>query len=969
LAWDGIAAGPVEVNVRFEKGRAQAFIIRSDLSISPGRNGIPISGNARLAYEQRGGALRLEETHLVLPNSTVDLSGTLTGGADSQSAASRLVGTQLNVLLSTTNLDDAAPVTALFTSDGKPVALPIRLDQGSASFRGVVSGPLHNPRITGHVSAERARYSGQLIAKADTDIEVNEQQVVLTNAGASGPGAALSGSARIGLDRWHWSRDQPLAAHISLKSDDLALLARELHIDRRLPMRGRAEFTGDLSGTYENLQGAGRLRGRGLDASGQSIDSVAADVRFAGDQIFVERGFVRAADASARYSAQYRRAGNTWREGRLEAQLDTRGFELDRLLLAQAFLPGINANIEAHFETVGLVKGGRFAPESVNGSAQLRGVTIEQIPYGQLAVTVNTKNRAAAFTLSGNLRDSHLEGNANVELAGDYQAHGDVQLSAIRFSTIKALVPALAGKVLPMDGVVEGRGNFSGPLGRPDRITASARIETIQLVPELETTGSAALADSLTLRNTAPIEAAYKDRTVTISPFQMTAKETSISASGRFSLNDDSPLDFRVNGNVNLQLLRLFNPTWTSAGASRLNAAVTGSLRSPNVNGTVEIQEGSFYVADFSTGIDHANGAIRFDRNRATIQKLTAQSGGGTLSLTGFIGFGAGTPLAYHLDAAAQAVRVRYNGVSTTFDANLKYTGTSQSSLLAGDLTVTKAAFTPSTDVGSLFAATAQPVATPRAQNEHLRRIRLEIDVVSSPTLQLTTSLSQDVAADIDLRLRGTPDRPVVLGRFSVNEGQIQFFGNKYTINRGEVNFYNPLKIEPVLDLDLETRARGITVNISITGTLEKLNVNYRSDPPLQSREIIALLATGRTPDQISASPAGQTMSQKGMLAGPSTILGSAMSPVSSRLQRFFGVTHLKIDPMLQGIESVPQARLTLEQQISREITVTYVTNLSRTAEQIFRLEWALNREYSLVAIRDVNGLFGVDVLYKHLFK
>jgi translocation and assembly module TamB len=110
--------------------------------------------------------------------------------------------------------------------------------------------------------------------------------------------------------------------------------------------------------------------------------------------------------------------------------------------------------------------------------------------------------------------------------------------------------------------------------------------------------------------------------------------------------------------------------------------------------------------------------------------------------------------------------------------------------------------------------------------------------------------------------------------------------------------------------------------------------------------------------------------SQAFLGSSTNSLLGQAVAaPISSRLQRFFGVTHLKIDPMLQGIESVPQARLTLEQQISREITVTYVTNLSRTAEQIFRLEWALNREYSLVAIRDVNGLFGVDVLYKHLFK
>jgi translocation and assembly module TamB len=72
---------------------------------------------------------------------------------------------------------------------------------------------------------------------------------------------------------------------------------------------------------------------------------------------------------------------------------------------------------------------------------------------------------------------------------------------------------------------------------------------------------------------------------------------------------------------------------------------------------------------------------------------------------------------------------------------------------------------------------------------------------------------------------------------------------------------------------------------------------------------------------------------------------------------------------MLQGIENVPQARLTLEQQISKQITVTYVTNLSRTSEQIFRLEWALSREYSFIAIRDENGLFGVDIQYKRRFK
>ena len=53
------------------------------------------------------------------------------------------------------------------------------------------------------------------------------------------------------------------------------------------------------------------------------------------------------------------------------------------------------------------------------------------------------------------------------------------------------------------------------------------------------------------------------------------------------------------------------------------------------------------------------------------------------------------------------------------------------------------------------------------------------------------------------------------------------------------------LKIEPVIDLDLETKVRGITVSMNFSGPVSKLNASYRSDPPLQSTEIIALLTVG----------------------------------------------------------------------------------------------------------------------------
>ena len=203
----------------------------------------------------------------------------------------------------------------------------------------------------------------------------------------------------------------------------------------------------------------------------------------------------------------------------------------------------------------------------------------------------------------------------------------------------------------------------------------------------------------------------------------------------------------------------------------------------------------------------------------------------------------------------------------------------------------------------------------------------------------------------------------------AVTEGEIQLFGNKYDINRGEIRFLNPTRIEPSFDVDLQTRARGIDVAVSFSGTLNKLNMTYRSDPPLQSNEIVALLAMGRDPATTAGLASAQVSSQ-GLLQSGSSALGQVItSPVSGRLQRFFGVSRLKIDPQLTGVDNIPQARLTLEQSISRDITLTYITNLARTNEQLVQIQWDINRHWSAIATREENGVFGIDFQYRQRFK
>jgi translocation and assembly module TamB len=58
-------------------------------------------------------------------------------------------------------------------------------------------------------------------------------------------------------------------------------------------------------------------------------------------------------------------------------------------------------------------------------------------------------------------------------------------------------------------------------------------------------------------------------------------------------------------------------------------------------------------------------------------------------------------------------------------------------------------------------------------------------------------------------------------------------------------------------------------------------------------------------------------------------------------------------------------ARVTVEQQVTRNLTVLYETNVTSTQQQVIQIEYNVNRNISVVGLRDQNGTFGVDIKIK----
>jgi translocation and assembly module TamB len=230
----------------------------------------------------------------------------------------------------------------------------------------------------------------------------------------------------------------------------------------------------------------------------------------------------------------------------------------------------------------------------------------------------------------------------------------------------------------------------------------------------------------------------------------------------------------------------------------------------------------------------------------------------------------------------------------------------------------------------------------------------------------------QRLQLDADLRVRGTAAQPAVLGRITITEGELVFFGSVYRVNNGSIAFYNPLRIEPILDLSLGTQAKGVDVVLNVTGPVDNMKLSYTSDPPLQFQEIVSLLASGQTPTSDPTLLANQPSQppQSFQQMGESQIVSKAVAdPLANRLERVFGVSKLKIDPTFTGGSEPAQAKLTLQQQITRNLTFTYVTALNDPNTQIIRAEWAFSPSWSAIASRDQNGIVSLNFLYKRQFR
>ncbi|GAB4360085.1 MAG: hypothetical protein OHK0021_04240 [Bryobacter sp.] len=907
-----------------------------------------LKGRFQLVYDDRDGSLDARGGELALPNSQLKFAGNLRTG--------------LRFQVDTTSLADWDPLLRWAKLD--TTSFPVSLRQGEIRMDGVASGSVRAPQLEAKLQAINFSVDKYPIDTAQASLRYDASQLVISSAAINALGAKATGQVRASLQEGQFQPTSQLSGKLDWSTEEIGNTLRQFGPDQGL--LGSARASAQLSGTWAQPVLDGQVNSPKLTVQGETMNNVRAVFRATPKQLLVSEAQALLTQNPVFASLRLEAPDGKWTSGRGSATLRS-----DRLPLF-AFANYRKLNIELDGQLTSNVEGdflwspGGVGLRNLTGKISLLDITRFRRPVGRLDFTARTTGSRAAFTVQGELRQQPVRGNANILLADKLPTEFRLQLPRLDFSTIAELLTREPAKgPLPYEGGAAASLSFQGPLLDSSQWEGTLTIPQLTLAPNQQyVQETLPQVKDVVLRNDEPIVFRLSQGLITARATRFVAKDTSFTANFLYRL-DNQTLGGRLAGTVNLAVLSTLQPDLLTTGIAKLDATIAGKVDDPRLNGKLSFSDASFYLRGFTSGLDKVSGALLFDQSRATIESFRAQAGGGNLELTGFVGLG--RSITYRLQALANSVRIRYpEGVSTTANAALALTGTSEQSLLSGTVTVERTA------IGQLDAsqfanssATLQPISTGR--NKFLDNLQMDVRLESASNAEFSTTLTRDLKAEIALRLRGTPQQPILLGRMNITQGDVDFFGSRYSISRGELRFDNPLRIDPTINLDLETRVRGITVNMNFAGRANKLNLTYRSDPPLQSSEILALLTVGRNPNSIGGTIVQSPNQNQGLLGNDSSVfVGAAVSAgINGRLQRFFGISRVRLDPQLTGIDNVPQARLTLEQQVSRDVTLTYITNLNRTQQQIVRVDWDISRAWTVVAIRDENGVFGIDFFFR----
>lgn len=315
--------------------------------------------------------------------------------------------------------------------------------------------------------------------------------------------------------------------------------------------------------------------------------------------------------------------------------------------------------------------------------------------------------------------------------------------------------------------------------------------------------------------------------------------------------------------------------------------------------------------------------ALDLQDGRWKIRAGRMEVNGGTVDLAGGFSTEGG------LDVEATLAKVRYRldyGIDTLLSGNLTLKAPPEGrSRLSGEVVVERGVLDRNVNLDrEVFTLLFKPEDTPGTEESALAAVDLDLRIETRDGVRVRNNVGDLRASWDELRITGTLENPVIRGRIDVDPGGLLYaYGQNVRIDRGSFLFTGDPLTDPEIDLATTSSLQDPTI------------------ARLRGGSLLDLLPTGDEEDEYEDPGEGEERARTER-AQTQEILGAGLTGyygarVVERLGESIGLGGFSVRPELD-LEQDPSARLTVGQDLSRNVSLALSIDLRNAERQTYLL-------------------------------
>ena len=932
------------------------------LDLSPFSNHTPIDPvpiEGAIAYSYSGSAVTIKSGLVATPETFVTFDGATTFDGETS---------RLPFHVTSANWQESDRfLVGLMTAFGSSTRA-VEMD-GAGEFDGVMTGAFRRPRIQGRFKGRAMQAFDVVWGDAEADVVVENAYANVTNAVIRRGQSRMDVSGLFSLGFPRRDGGEEINSRITMQGRPIDDLLNAFDLED-YPVEGTLSGEFHVYGPYTRPFGFGKMRIDEGTAYGERFETATAGLRFEGNGVRLD------AINISKGSGTVTGAAFVGWNGTYSFNAEGRDIAVESLdLTTFPDLPAFTG--VAQFTAGGSAT---FDEPRYDVKVDVQDLFFGDEGLGEVSGRLSIRDELLTYELEGASSRLAVSGTGRITLDDE---QGDAELMfRVSDTSLDPYVRVFKPDLSPYTtAVASGTIRVVGELYNPKTLRISTTVEQLDL----------RLVD-YRLRNQGPIALAVDGETLRIDTLRLVGEDTALDVTGSIELPRQA-LSLQAYGAANLAVIQGLLPDVRSSGRADVSALIGGTATRPIVSGQALLTAGRLRHFSFPHALEELNGVVTFNASGIRLDDpgyttgLNGKLGGGAVKFAGRIGMNGYDLSEFDVVATGDDMRLRFpEGMRSVVDATLALQGPANAPMLTGTVVVQNASWTSGFDSTGMFGggddgglpqpagALAQATTIP---------LRYDVRVLAPSTLRIENNQAE-IVASTDLNLRGTFDRPLLFGRAEIERGDVRFEGRRYQVTRGSLDFTNPNRIQPFFDIEAETRVRvprqTYRVTLRMTGTTDRMQPTFESDPPLAPIDILTLLFSDTAPtgDIELASLRQPNQREQDLLQARATrALTSALSEEVGRVvEQTFGVDTFQITPMLMDpyqdtarLSVNPAARVTIGKRISDRVYLTYARSLSSARiDEIILLEYDQSDRLGWVLSQNEDRTYALEVRKRHLF-